>query len=80
MRAVKAWKPATVRGKRSWDDQVFFKSLDDQFGRKKSLSPKQVGALKKMLRRYADQVPGYDAKLEELNLLPRAETAPKKDA
>ncbi len=79
MRAVKEWKPATVRGKRSWDDQVFFKSLDEQFSRKKSLSPKQVGALKKMLRRYADQVPGYDQKLEELNLLPRAERAPAKE-
>ena len=69
-----------MRGKRSWDDQVFFKSLDEQFGRKKSLSPKQVGALKKMLRRYADQVPGYDEKIQELGLLPRAVTAPKEDA
>ncbi len=75
MRSIQNWKPATVRGKRSWDDQVFFKSLDEQFGRKKSLSPKQVGALKKMLRRYADQVPGYEQKVEELNLLPRAEKA-----
>lgn len=77
MRAIQVWKPATVRGKRSWDDQVFFKSLDEQFGRKKSLSPKQVGALKKMLRRYADQVANYDEKAQELNLLPRPEREPK---
>ncbi len=77
MRGVQSWKPATVKGKRTWDDQVFFKSLDDQFRRKKSLSPKQVGALKKMLRRYAEQVPSYDARAEELGLPPRAETARK---
>ena len=80
MRGIKSWKPATVRGKRSWDDQVFFKSLDEQFSRKKSLSPKQVGALKKMLRRYADQVPGYDDKIQDLGLLPRAVSAPKEEA
>ena len=77
MRGVQSWKPATVKGKRTWDDQVFFKSLDDQFRRKKSLSPKQVGALKKMLRRYAEQVPSYEARAEELGLPPRAETARK---
>ncbi len=75
MRGVQQWKPATVRGKRTWDDQVFFRSLDDQFRRKKSLSPKQVMALKKMLKRYADQVAGYEEKAVELNLLPRAERA-----
>ena len=80
MRGIQSWKPATVRGKRSWDDQVFFKSLDEQFSRKKSLSPKQVGALKKMLRRYAEQVPGYDDKIQDLGLLPRAVSAPKEEA
>lgn len=77
MHGIKEWKPATTRGKRTWDDQVFFKSLDEQFRRKKSLSPKQVSALKKMIRRYADQVPGYDSRAEELGLLPRPEAAPK---
>lgn len=72
MRPIQSWRPATTKGKKTWDDREFFKSLDDQFRRKKSLSPRQVAALKKMLRRYADQVPDYEARAEELHLLPRA--------
>lgn len=79
MRPIKTWRPATTKGKKTWDDQEFFKSLDDQFRRKKALSPRQVAALKKLARRYADQLPGYDAKAEELHLSPRTETASKKE-
>jgi hypothetical protein len=75
---IKDWKPATVRGKRSWDDQEFFKSLSDQFAARSRYRPSRSWPLKKMLRRYADQAPGYDARSEELNLLPRAEPTPKK--
>ncbi len=77
LQQVQEWKPAVQRGKRTWDDREFLRSLDDQFKRKKSLSPKQVGALKKMIRRYAAQLPDYDAQMEPLGLLPRAERSAK---
>ena len=55
----------------TWDDKAFFDSLDRQFRVKKVLSIRQSAALKKMLRRYAEQVPGYDEKIETMGLLPR---------
>ncbi|MDZ4200253.1 MAG: hypothetical protein U1E27_13325, partial [Kiritimatiellia bacterium] len=49
---VTAWKPAVERKGRTWDDQVFFKSLQSQFQEKKRLSPRQVAALRKLARGY----------------------------
>ncbi len=77
MGAVKEWKPPVTKGKMTWDDHGFFDSLNRQFRVKKVLTLKQSMALKKMLRRYADQVPGYDEKIETLNLLPRAKKKEK---
>lgn len=71
-RAVTQWKPAVQRGKRVWDDKEFVDSLIRQYDGKKSLSPRQVAALKKVLRRYADQIPHYDERAESAGLLPRA--------
>jgi DNA topoisomerase-1 len=70
-RSIKDWKAPVQRGKRVWDDREFVDSLSRQFEGKKSLSPRQVMALKKLLRRYAEQVPDYAARATELGLLPR---------
>jgi hypothetical protein len=60
LKAIKTWKPPTKRGRREWDDQEFFESLSRQYGQRKSLSPKQVASLKKMVKRYAEQIPNYE--------------------
>ncbi len=60
MKSVTEWKPAVKRGRREWDDRKFHDSLARQFEQKRRLSPKQVASLKKMVRRYAAQVPGYE--------------------
>ncbi|HMP74928.1 MAG TPA: type I DNA topoisomerase [Kiritimatiellia bacterium] len=73
LKQIAEWKPAVQRGKRVWDDKEFADSLTRQFEGKKSLSPRQVAAMKKMLRRYAEQIPSYEARADELGLLPRAE-------
>ena len=70
MRTVTAFDPPVKRGKREWSDEEFFKSLSSQFERKKSLSPKQRGALKKMAARYAAQIPSYLEQQEALGLPP----------
>jgi DNA topoisomerase I len=57
MKTVKAWNPPVKRGKREFNDKEFFESLSSQFAGKGALSEKQVAALKKMLARYADQIP-----------------------
>jgi DNA topoisomerase I len=58
---VKQWKEPVKRGKRVFDDSAFAQSLTEQFGRKGSLSPKQVGALKKLIKRYKEQIPEHEA-------------------
>jgi phenylacetate-coenzyme A ligase PaaK-like adenylate-forming protein len=67
-----------MRGKREWDDSKFFDSLKTQFEQKKSLSIKQRESLKKMCKRYADQIPDYQKYVETLGLPPPG--APKKAA
>ena len=77
---ITQWAPAVQRGKKTWDDKEFFTSLSQQFTRKKGLSPRQVAALKKMLRRYAAQIPDYAAKVDTLGLMPpRVPKADKAD-
>ena len=75
---ISEWKPPVMRGKREWDDSKFFDSLKTQFEQKKSLSIKQRESLKKMCKRYADQIPDYQKYVETLGLPPPG--APKKAA
>ena len=49
--------PAAVRGKRTYDDGKFVKSLRDQAARGRALSEKQLAALKKLAEKYASQFP-----------------------
>lgn len=65
---VKTWNEAVKRGNRLWDDHVFYDSLTKQFAAKKSLSPKQRASMKKMVQRYAAQIPDYEAQAESLGL------------
>ncbi|MGE4488824.1 MAG: hypothetical protein AB7E95_04675, partial [Kiritimatiellales bacterium] len=62
------WNPPVKRGNREFNDQTFYESLASQFEAKGSLSDKQVGALKKILARYTDQIENYDALREEHGL------------
>ena len=66
---VTDWRPPTKRGKKTYDDKEFVKSLSDQYARRKSLSPRQVAALKRVAYAYRAKIPGYAAKTAELGLL-----------
>jgi DNA topoisomerase I len=68
MKPVQTWNPPTTRGKREFNDKSFHESLSSQFASKGSLSEKQLAALKKMIARYADQIPGYDNIREQFGL------------
>ena len=56
-RGVQTWREPVQRGRRTWDDKEFFVSLSRQFGQRKQLSPRQLSALKKMIKKYAEQLP-----------------------
>jgi len=68
MKTVSVWNPPVKRGKREFDDKSFYESLSSQFASKGSLSEKQLAALKKMMARYADQIPAYEQLRERYGL------------
>jgi DNA topoisomerase I len=72
---ITEWKEPVKRGLRVWDDKEFFTSLERQFRQKKSLSPRQTAAMRKMASRYAAAIPGFAENAERLNL----RTKKKKD-
>jgi DNA topoisomerase-1 len=67
---VTEWSPPVLRGKREWDDSKFHESLRTQFEQKKALSIKQRSSLKKMCKRYAEQIPDYEKYMYPLGLPP----------
>ena len=63
------WKEPARRGRRVYDDHAFVKSLQDQYARRSSLSPRQVAALRRILVNYREQIPDFDANAERLGLV-----------
>ena len=66
---IAEWKEPARRGRRVYDDHAFVKSLQDQYARRSSLSPRQVTALRHILVNYRAQIPDFDANAERLGLL-----------
>ena len=67
-KTIETWNPPVKRGKREFNDSEFCESLAGQFGSKGSLSDRQVAALKKMIGRYATQIPSYEEVREQYGL------------
>ena len=68
MKSVGEWKPPVKRGKREFNDQTFYESLSRQFGQRGYLSDRQRAALKRLVKRYREQVTGYEALAETFEL------------
>jgi DNA topoisomerase-1 len=71
MSSVSEWNPPVKRGKREFNDATFYDSLKGQLEQRGYLSEKQRAALKRMLYRYKDQIPTFDAAAERLGLNPK---------
>jgi DNA topoisomerase I len=52
MQRVVTWHPPVVKGKRTLDDKAFYESLARQYAVRKSLTPRQQSALKRMVKKY----------------------------
>ena len=65
---ITAWREPVKRGKRTFDDKEFAESLKTQFARRKTLTSRQVAALKKMLVSYREQIRDFAARAEKLGL------------
>jgi len=68
LRQVREWDPPAKQGRRTFDDREFAASLTRQFEQRGTLSERQQAALKKLLAKYAGQVPDYAARAQELGL------------
>jgi hypothetical protein len=60
LKSVAQWKEPVTRGKKTFDDKEFYASLQSHFARKGYLTDRQRAALKRMVARYRQQVPGYE--------------------
>jgi DNA topoisomerase-1 len=53
LQSVTEWKEAVAKNGKTFDDKTFFASLARQFAQRKSLTPRQKSALKRMVKKYA---------------------------
>ena len=65
---VTEWRPSSKKGRKTYDDKAFVQSLVDQFERRRSLSPRQVMALRRVIVAYKDKIPGYAEVADSLGL------------
>lgn len=78
MSRITTWKEPVTRGKRIFDDKAFFESLNEQFGVKGGLSPRQQAALKRMVTKYREQIPGFEDLAQRFELkIPKSKKAAK---
>ncbi|MBR4258737.1 MAG: type I DNA topoisomerase [Kiritimatiellae bacterium] len=68
METVTEWRPASKKGRKVYDDKAFVKSLADQYSRRRTLSPRQLMALKRVAVAYRDKIPGYAEAAARLGL------------
>ena len=61
LKHVTQWKEATGKGGKIFDDKSFFESLSRQYVQRKSLTPRQKSALKRMAKKYAGNEPKPEA-------------------
>jgi len=68
LREVKTWREPAKKGARVFDDKKFFESLDSQYSLRRTLTPRQTAALKRMALAYADRIPDFEARTKDLGL------------
>jgi len=75
MAHVQEWSEPVKRGKREFNDKTFYESLNAQYEQRKYLSERQQAALKRMVHRYREQIPGYAEAEARLGLKPKPRKA-----
>jgi DNA topoisomerase-1 len=64
LKSVTEWKQVTTKAGKSFDDKVFYDSLSRQFAQRRSLTPRQKSALKRMAKKYVTGQPVKAAEAE----------------
>ena len=66
--SVSEWRPVVKKGRKVYDDRSFVKSLAEQYSRRRSLSPRQVMALRRIVATYRDSIPGFTEAAQRLGI------------
>jgi len=61
LKHVTEWREAVAKNGKTFDDKTFFDSLSRQYAQRKSLTPRQKSALKRMAKKYAGTEPNPEA-------------------
>lgn len=69
---VTAWHEPIKRGRTTYDDEAFVRSLTTQLAEKRFLSERQFEALKKLVRSYHAQIPNYPELAEKYEIKTQA--------
>lgn len=78
LKSVTDWRSPVKRGKRVYDDQEFVKSVSEQFDRRRTLSPRQISALKRVAIAYRSKIADFDEKARELGIeIPQKDEKPE---
>ena len=64
LKNVTEWKEAVEKKGKTFDDKTFYVSLSRQYEQRKSLTPRQKSALKRMVKKYAPPAPEEAAAAE----------------
>ena len=59
MRSIKDWRKPVSKGRKTYDDKAFVNSLSEQYARRRTLSSRQMMALKRVVVAYKDQIPDF---------------------
>ncbi|MBN2452124.1 MAG: type I DNA topoisomerase [Lentisphaeria bacterium] len=70
-----AWRPPATRGRRTYDDARFYRSLRRHVDSGNRLSAAQTRSLERLLTAYADQIPDFDRLAADLGLARPGERA-----
>ena len=65
---IKEWRDPVKRGKRVFDDREFAESLSGQYTARKTLTPRQIAAMKKLIASYSGQIADFAVRAERLGI------------
>ena len=65
---ITEWRTPVKKGKKSYDDRSFVASLAEQYKARRSLTSRQISALKLIANSYKDKIPDFAKYAKELDL------------
>ena len=65
---IKTWREPTTHGKKTYDDKAFAASLLEQYRQRKTLSPRQIAVMKRLVVTYRSQINDFEGRAAAIGL------------